>query len=461
MNRRSFLQTLTAATFAAPGLKAAAPAPPNIILILADDLGYGDIGSFGSRIPTPFLDQMAKEGIRGRNFYAPAAVCSPSRAGILTGRYAARMGCAGVLMPNDEGGLPADETTIARMLKSTGYRTACIGKWHLGSAPGFLPNDHGFDTYFGIPYSHDMLPLPLYRNRTVIDRRPALELLTAQFTSEAVNFINASKDKPFFLYLAHTAPHIPLITGRAFRGFSGFGHYGDMVAELDDSCGKIMDAVRKAGLDENTLIVFTSDNGPWYEGTAGRFRGRKGETWDGGLRVPFIARFPKRIAPNSVMDDDTYGLDLLPTFASVAGASLPAKPSDGVDIWPLLNGSGKTVERDAFLFFDGIQLQAARLGNFKLHVARYNSPPWVEAPASGRWNLPLPRPELYNVVTDPGESLNIVAERPRIAAQIRDAIDRVMLTFPADVQAAWRDTLQRVVIETPPGAVPVLSQQQP
>src|ERR1044071_4169216 len=259
---------------------------PNIIIYFVDDLGYGDLSCYGSKaINTPNLDKMASEGIRLTSFITASSVCSPSRAGLLTGRYPTRVGITRVLFPTDNTGLPESETTIAEALKPNGYATACIGKWHLGHQPQFLPTNQGFDSYFGIPYSNDMRPTPLMKNQETIEEPVNQDTLTERYTDEAVKFITASKNKPFFLYVAHAMPHIPLHVSPRFRGKSKAGLYGDAVEAIDWSVGQILNTLKQLNLDKNTLVIFASDNGPWYQGSAGRLRGRKATTYEGGVRV--------------------------------------------------------------------------------------------------------------------------------------------------------------------------------
>jgi arylsulfatase A-like enzyme len=421
--------------------------------MLADDLGYGDLGCFGSSIPTPNLNKMAREGVRLNRFYSASPVCSPSRAALLTGRYPVRTGVVNVLMPDSKNGLSASETTIPRFLKDAGYRTACFGKWHLGNKPEFAPNRHGFDEYYGVPYSNDMDPLPILKNTQVVQASCDQESLTDRFTDQAVDFIGRNKDAPFFLYLAYTAPHIPIAPAERFKGKSGHGIYGDIVMELDWSVGRVLDTLTANGLDENTLVVFTSDNGPWYQGSAGNLQGRKGSTYEGGVREPFIARMPGRIPAGTVSSGLSSTMDLLPTIARLAGTTLP-DAVDGVDIWPELTGDRPYMERDLLLFFDGWQMQCVRWGPWKLHFSRYNSVPWTADPPGGRFNLPLKHPELYNVDEDPGESYDIAPENPEMVANIRKKVEQMLLTFPDQVRSAWADTKSRTTNETPVGALP-------
>lgn len=440
-----------AGLFASPGR--GAQRAPNLIVILADDLGYGDLGCYGSEIPTPNLDRMAKEGARLTQFYSASPVCSPSRAALLTGRYPVRTGVTRVLLPTDSIGLSSSETTIGKVLKQQDYRTMCIGKWHLGVRQDHLPTQHGFDSFYGLLYSNDMSPLPLMSGTRTLEELRDQSNLTARYTEQAVNFITAQSGQPFFLYLAHSMPHIPLAASAAFHRKSGLGAYGDAVMEMDWSVGKILEALKDNGLDENTLVVFTSDNGPWYQGGAGRLRGRKGSTFEGGVREPFLARMPGTIPAGSEPIGVASMMDLLPTLAGMAGAQLPFSV-DGVDILPMLKGDRFYIDRDALLYFDDQHLQCARWGPWKLHMARYNSPAWTPDPPGGRRNLPLPHPELYNVVADPSEAFDLASEHPDIVTKIRSMIDAQLQRLPDVARIAWRDTMAIQVQETPAGALP-------
>jgi arylsulfatase A len=453
MDRRSFLKTTFAAALGGVYAKGQS-ALPNIVLILADDLGYGDLGCYGSDIPTPNLDGMAAEGVRFGHFYSASPVCSPSRAALLTGRYPTRVGVPRVLHEADQYGLSLSEITLPQALKTLNYGTMCIGKWHLGCQPDYLPTSRGFDQFYGLPYSNDMSPLPLMVNTTTIEQPARLNTLTSRYTDQAVNFISNSNGSPFFLYLAHTFPHAPLAVSDRFKGVSGMGLYGDVVAELDWSVGQVLSALKANNLDNNTLVMFTSDNGPWYLGSAGKLRGRKGDSYEGGVREPFIARWPGRIPAGRTTQAQATTMDIFPTLAGLTGAGLPAQ-MDGVDIFPLLSGQQANVDRDAFLYFDDWNLQCARVGRWKLHVARYNAAAWGPVPAGGRLNLPLPRPELYDLESDPGESYDVAPDHPDVVADIRSKMVAALPTFPAEVQNAWRDTMNQQVAPTPDGALPI------
>ena len=435
-----------------------APAKPNIVLIYADDLGCGDLGCYGSNLPTPNLDAMASQGVRFGQFNSANAVCSPARAALLTGRYPTRVGVPDVLQPTDTGGLDLSAVTMADVLKGAGYSTMCIGKWHLGCQPQYMPMKRGFDQFYGLPYSNDMAPLPLIQNSTVIEQPADLSTLTQRYTQQAVSFISSSRGSPFFLYMPHTFPHIPLAASSQFAGQTGFGPYGDTLAEIDWSVGQVLSALRDNGLDENTLVMFSSDHGPWFEGSNGGLHGRKGESWEGGFRVPFLARFPGQIPAGQVATCMATSMDILPTVGRLCGATLPAAPLDGQDIWPLLTGtqgsqtSGNT--RDAFLYFDSWNLQCARMGPWKLHLARYNTPPWIPLPDNWRVNLPLAVPELYNLETDPAETCDVSSYHPDLVAAITARVHALVPTFPGTVQSVWASTMSMPPCYCPPGGWP-------
>jgi len=439
---------------AAASLIRAQSRPPNIVFIYCDDLGYGDLGVYGSGIRTPNLDRMAAEGARFTQFYSANPVCSPSRAALLTGRYPTRTGVPRVLFPTDTTGLALSETTLAQMLKGAGYRTMCIGKWHLGHHPQYLPTARGFDEYFGIPYSNDMTPRPLLHNTEQLEEPANLETLTPRYTEQAVRFIDRSAGGPFFLYLPHTFPHIPLAASPRFRGKSAFGLYGDVIEELDWSVGEVFAALRRTGADSNTLVMFSSDNGPWYQGSPGALRGRKGSTYEGGVREPFLTRFPGQIPAGLVCQGVSGTIDILPTVAKLTGAPLPKAALDGIDIWPLMTGRRASIEREALLYFDDWNLQCARWGKWKLHFARYNTFAYNPAPAGGRMNFPLRPPELYDIEADPMESYDAAPENPKVVSEIQSRVRRLLATFPPEVQKAWTETQARETAVIPAGALP-------
>jgi arylsulfatase len=451
ITRRSFLTSTTAAATAV-SLSSAPPKKPNIVFILCDDLGYGDLGCYGSSIRTPHLDRLASEGVRCTNFDSADPVCSPSRAALLTGRYPTRVGVPRVLFPQDKEGLDLSETTLANVAKAQGYKTACFGKWHLGRPDQYLPTSRGFDHYFGIPYSNDMNPRSLLDGNKVVEEPANLETLTGRYTEHAVNFIRESAGSPFFLYLPHTFPHIPLAASARFRGKSAEGLYGDVVEELDWSVGEVLAELKRRGLERDTLVMFTSDNGPWYQGSPGKLRGRKATTYEGGVREPFIARWPGHIPPGGVSDAVLSMLDVFPTVTKLIGGTLPAKPLDGIDIWPILTGQQKSIDREALLYFDNWDLQCARWKHWKLHVARHNSGAYSPAPAIGRHNYVLPRPELYDLAADPQESYDVAPEHPEIVAEIQRHIEKLLAEFPAPVQQAYAESKARKVDPATPTA---------
>ncbi|MEJ8569268.1 sulfatase family protein [Elongatibacter sediminis] len=353
----------------------AAPATrPNIIVILADDLGYGDLGVYGNQvIETPNLDRMADEGVLLTDAYATSSNCTPSRAGLLTGRYPIRSGLAHqVIFVKDTHGLPQSEITIAEMLKPLGYQTAIIGKWHLGHQSEFWPTRHGFDYYYGLPYSNNQSPLALYRNRRKIEESVDQKRLTASYTEEVIRFMESNKEHPFFIYLAHTAPHVPLAVSDAFKGRSKAGLYGDVIEELDWSVGQIREALQRLELDESTLVIFTSDNGPYQGGTTGRLRGTKGTSWEGGYRVPFLARWPGTLPASTRSGAITMSIDILPTIQAITNAELPdGLELDGKNILPVLQGA-QTSPHDQLYFFSDNFISAVRTQQWKaLLRARY------------------------------------------------------------------------------------------
>lgn len=416
--------------------------PPNFIIILVDDMGYGDLGIYGNpNINTPNLDRMANEGQKWTNFYVAASVSTPSRAGLLTGRLPIRSGmCSSkrrVLFPDSNGGLPQSEITIAKALKTKGYHTSAIGKWHLGHKASYLPIHHGFDSYFGIPYSNDMdkvdktnyfqiaeeehyqsYNVPLMRDDKIIER-PANQLtITKRYTEEAIKKIKEYKNKPFFIYLAHSLPHIPLFRSGDFKGISKAGIYGDVVEEIDWSVGEILKTLKGEGIDENTMVIFTSDNGPWqvyktHGGSSGLLKGSKGGTFEGGMRVPCIMRWPGKIKSKVVRELGTT-MDLFPTFCHLTGIKLPDdRIYDGYDISPIIFGMGKTV-RDVVFFYRGTEVYAIRKGKYKAHFitqAEYGE----ESKIKIVHDIPL----LFNLDVDPSEKYDISKEHPEVITEIK------------------------------------------
>jgi len=431
-------------------------ARPNVVFILCDDLGFGDLEVYGSKISTPNLNRMAAEGVRFTNWDAADPVCSPSRAALLTGRYPARVGVPKVLFPTDKDGLHLDEVTLANVLKDQGYRTMCVGKWHLGRPEAYLPMSRGFDEYFGIPYSNDMTPRVLMHNTEVVEQPAKLETLTERYTGEAVKFVKsaAEQKKPFFLYMPHTFPHVPLAAGERFRGKSSQGLYGDVVEEIDWSVGEVLRAVKEAGVEGNTLVMFSSDNGPWWQGSPGKLRGRKNTTYEGGVREPCIARWPGRIPQGRVVETLCSMMDVFPTVTKLCGGKLPEKPLDGLDIWPVLTGAKTAMERAPLLYFNEWELQCARWGDWKLHVARFNTAAYVPAPVGGVHNFVLPHPELYNLASDPDESYDTAASHPEIVQKMLAQIEEMMKTFPAEARDAWAAAKARKTNDTPAGGWP-------
>ena len=415
----------------------AAERSPNIVFIYADDLGYGDLGCYGGSLNTPNLDRMAREGMRFTHALSANPVCSPSRAALLTGRYPTRVNVPRVFFPTDTTGLPDTEQTMAHMLKAKGYKTMCVGKWHLGHLPQYLPTARGFDNYYGIPYSNDMSPRWLMQDTKVIEEQATLETLTPRYTEQAVKFIERSKDGPFYLYFPHTYPHIPLGASEKFRGKSKNGIYGDVLEELDWSVGEVLATLKKHGLERNTLVLFSSDNGPWYQGSSGKLRGRKGMTWEGGVREPFIAKWPGKIPAGRVCNSLVSMMDVFPTVGKLCGGEAK-NPVDGIDIWPLLSGAKTELEREALLYFDNWNLQCIRLGRWKLHMSRYNSVSYSPVPAAGRKNIWLENPELYDVVSDPDESYDVAGKNPEKVKELLARADKLIANFPEEALQAYK-----------------------
>jgi len=407
--------------------------PPNFVVIFADDLGYGDLGCYGHpTLATPALDRMAAEGMRFTQYYCAAPVCTPSRAALLTGRLPIRSGMCSdrrrVLFPDSAEGLPGEEITLAEVLKTRGYATACIGKWHLGHLPEYLPRRQGFDYYYGLPYSNDMNwkprggpPVPLIRNEEIIEQPVVQETLTRRYTQEAIQFIRKNRERPFFVYLPHTFPHVPLFASDRFRGKSRRGLYGDAVEELDWSTGEILDTLRKLNLAASTLVFFTSDNGPWLTqrqngGSAGLLRGGKGSTWEGGMREPGIAWWPGTVKAGVVSRAIGSTLDLLPTLATLAGATVPAdRPIDGKDLTPLLLGKGPAREKP-FFFYRGERLWAVRKGPWKAHL--------ITRPGYGGKEESHDPPLLFQLEVDPSEAYDVAGRHPDVVADLLKEVEK-------------------------------------
>jgi arylsulfatase A-like enzyme len=433
------------------------PRPPNFVIILADDQGYGDVGCYGAKgFETPNLDRMAAEGVRFTDFYVAQAVCSASRAALLTGCYPNRIGILGALGPAAKHGISAKERTIADILKTRGYATAIYGKWHLGHHPPFLPTRHGFDEYFGLPYSNDMWPkhptdkfpdLPLMENEKVIAHNPDQTKLTTWYTEHAVDFIGRHRNRPFFLYVPHNMPHVPLHVSDKFKGKSVQGLYGDVIMEIDWSVGQILAALKRHGLDEQTLVIYTSDNGPWlsygdHAGSAGPLREGKATTWEGGQREPCILRWPGKIPPGTVCREPAMTIDLLPTLAKLAGAPLPENKIDGLDIWPLIVAEpGAKNPHEALYFYWDRELQAVRSGKWKLHFPHVYRTLGGQPGGSGGKPAPYSQSHtglaLYDLENDVGETRNVADQHPEVVERLKRLADkaRVELGDSATKQA--------------------------
>lgn len=435
MNRRHFLaSTVATAALGACTTQQLASNPtrkPNIVLILCDDLGYGDLGVFGSNvIRTPNIDRMASEGARLTTFYAGANICTPSRAGLLTGRYPVRTGLGWqVIQATDTRGLPLSEITIAEALKPD-YATALIGKWHLGHvAPFWPPTGQGFDLFFGLPYSHDMKPLNLFTKEPGVELTQedvTMDRLTERFFERGLRFIEENRDRPFFLMLALTAPHIPLDPNPSHAGHSVVGEYGDVVEEIDEDVGKLFAKLKELNIDDDTLVILTSDNGPWWEGSTAGLRDRKGGSgWDGGYRVPFIARHPGRIPAGLVSDAMAMNIDLMPTFMAWTGRPLPAAELDGVDITSVLTTRAATSPHDELILFNNEDVAAIRTDRWKYVVRAYYRS--LEAPLDtiGRddWE------QLIDLKNDPAESYDVSSLHPDVLADMKARVSRARAKF--------------------------------
>ena len=419
---------------------------PNFVVIFCDDLGYGDLNCFGHpTIRTPNLNRMAAEGLKMTQFYSAAPVCTPSRAALMTGRLPARTGMCSdrrrVLFPDSKGGLQKKELTIAEGLKSKGYATACFGKWHLGHLPQFLPTSHGFDTYFGIPYSNDMdrvaeaprgrasflkprieyWKCPLMRDEKIIEQPTDQRTITRRYTEEAVKFIRANKDKPFFVYLPHSMPHVPLFASKQFLGTSRRGLYGDVIEEIDWSVGQVLSALRSEGLDQDTIVFFTSDNGPWlifneHGGSAGLLRGGKGSTWEGGMREPTIIWGPGRVR-QGVSQQISSTMDIMATIFAQAGIALPKnRVMDTHDLTPVLEGKGPST-RQAVFYYRGYKLMAVRRGSWKMHIM-------TQSGYGQRQPTKHDPPQLYHLDRDPSEKYNVAKENSKVIAEMVKLIEK-------------------------------------
>ena len=443
--------------FAALACLALNATPPNLVVVFCDDLGYADIGPFGGKLArTPHLDRMAREGRTFSNFHVSQPVCSASRASLLTGCYANRVGIHGALGPNAKIGLNPKETSLASLLKGKGYTTACLGKWHLGHLPQFLPTNQGFDSFYGIPYSGDMWPfhpespkgyppLPLLRDTAVIN--PALgpedqKRLTGQYTDEAIRFIEKSAAKPFFLYLAHNQPHVPLFAGKDFEGRSGKGLYADVLEEIDQSVGRILGKLDEQKLSDNTWLVFTSDNGPWlsygeHAGSSGKFREGKGTVWEGGTRVPCIMRWPGKIPANTTTNTMMMTIDLLPTVANHVAADLPKNQIDGGDCWGIVSGKAMAknphdLPNDGYAYyFMQNELQAVVSGDGRWKLVLPHTYRSLAGKSGGTSGIPakytpkkITLPELYDLGNDPAETQNLANNQPDELLRLQTLAER-------------------------------------
>ncbi len=415
--------------------------PPNIVFILADDLGYGDLSSYGSdKVSTFHLDQMAREGIKLTSYYAAQPVCSASRAAILTGSYPNRIGIHNAFGPNSKTGLNFNELTIAEMLKNNGYNTGIFGKWHLGSSKKYFPTNHGFDEFYGILYSNDMWrwhpespqsypeDLLLYQNENPVKELIDQSDLTKDITTKSIEFIKKNKENPFFLYIAHPQPHVPLFVSKEFKDKTGNGLYADVISEIDYSVGRVLQSLEENGLSENTIVVFTSDNGPWlsygnHSGSSGIYREGKGTTWEGGVRVPSIIKYPKKLKSN-VIDEPVMGIDWLPTFAHITNSNLSENKIDGKNIWPLLSGeTDKSPHEELYFYYRVNELHSIRMNDWKIHFSRtYRS---LNGKNGGMNGMPvkyemnlIEKNELYNLKDDPEEKNNVYDKFPEIASKM-------------------------------------------
>lgn len=443
---RILFALLAAVSFSSHTLAAKAESP-NIVVIFCDDLGYGDLSCFGHpTIRTPNLDRMAAEGVRLTQFYSASPVCTPSRAALMTGRLPIRSGMCSdkrrVLFPNSGGGIPASEVTLAEGLKTQGYTTACVGKWHLGHLPQFLPTSNGFDSYFGIPYSNDMdrvndaprgresfwdpkveyWNVPLMRDLEIVERPADQTTITKRYAEEAVSFIKKNKNEKFFLYLPHSLPHVPLFRSKEFEGKSLRGLYGDVIEEIDWSVGQVLQTLRDLNLDQNTIVWFTSDNGPWltfrdHGGTAGLLREGKGTTWDGGMREPSVCWWPGTIPAGQVSAELGTTMDIYATSLSLAGAKLAAdRVIDGYDLSESLKGKSKS-PREVVYYYRGTRLMALRKGPWKAHFATQES-------YTGNNKLTEHDPPvLYNLEVDPSEKWDVAEQHPEVIADLKAAAE--------------------------------------
>jgi arylsulfatase A len=453
LTRRTF-GTLIAGALAGAAQTPASEPPTNFVLLVCDDLGYGDPGCYGNRsIRTPNIDRAAAEGARLTEFYA-MSTCTPSRASLLTGRYPIRSGMTRVLLPGEHYGIPDSEITIAEALKERDYRTALIGKWHLGSRPPYRPNRHGYDYFYGLHHSHDMtLPMihwpaiRLFRNEQVIESPAIHATLTRRFTQEATHFIEQNRNNPFFLHLPYTAPHLPWGASAEFTGKSKYGAYGDMVEEIDWSVGEILNALSRHGIDKRTAVFFLSDNGPELAapgpgGSAGILRGGKGSTWEGGVRVPCVIRWPARVPAGNALAGITCTMDLYATILEAAGATVPLEyVVDGRSLWLYLAGESGP-PRSTFFYYHGKLLVAVRADEWKLHLHKMP----IRKRTVNADPVPCHPPELYNLKSDPGETRMVTKEHPEVAARLSGLGEDFRNSFIPGRTAPprWRSVLPRI-----------------
>ncbi len=468
MKPATIVPLILVASLAGPTLaEPASVERPNIVVIFADDLGYGDLACFGHpKFKTPRLDRMAEEGARLTNFYVPMPFCAPSRGSILTGRYPFRHGVVRNPCPDagvNDVGLAQSEVTIAEALREAGYATSCIGKWHLGHVPGFFPREHGFDEYLGILYSNDMRPVELIEGETPVEYPVVQATLTKRYTERAIRFITANRDRPFFLYLPHAMPHKPLAASDAFYKKTGTGLYGDVIAELDWSVGAILDKLDELKLDQRTLVVFTSDNGPWFGGYSGGLRGMKGQQWEGGIRVPMIARWPGTIPAGQTIGETAGSIDILPTSLQLAGVPLPKdRTIDGRDIMPVLTHKAAS-PHEILIAQSGPKVTTVISGRWKLHVKapspwprrHINSADWLDprgpdgttiiAPREQATPVEIPDPgtgdgcpaadmTLFDVGADPSEQTDVSAANPDVVARLLKSYDELLAEAPPEAR---------------------------
>lgn len=458
MNRRKFVASLPVAAVAAKPLKALAAGtrgrrtskrPLNVVLMICDDIGFGDLGCYGSKLPTPNLDRMAREGMRFTRFNGGHPLCSASRASLLTGRYGSRMGTTGAYGPYKDG-TALDETLLSNLFKSKGYRNKAIGKWHLGGSAPYLPTSRGFDSYFGLNWSVDMNPIPLMRDAAVLEELTDIDVLTPRYTEEALRFLGDVGERPFFLYLGFAFPHHPARASEKFRGKSGLGNQGDAIAEIDWVAGEVLRTLEEKKLSDDTLVLFTGDHGPWGQGSPGLLRGRKASTWEGGFRVPLVAKLSGVVPAGALCETPCCNMDVLPTLAKMCDLPLPSKPLDGVDMSGLLDGSGAIEER-AQLYFSpmsrgGLTPHCIRKGDWKLRVAQgAGGEIYINDAITGAHQSAwLQTPELYNLHLDPAESYNVANFHEDVVAALQRELEAAMRTFPKNVQDAFAELKQTV-----------------